>query len=157
LVILDADHADPPEQMHHLVDPILDDRADLVQSDRSRTAEAGALSFPQRFGNGLAVRLIALTVGVRTHDMGPFRAVRFRSLLDLGMADPTWGWNVEMQMKAVHHQLRILEVPLPYRVRRRGRSKISGSLTGAARAGVRILAAVWRYRSPTPHPVPPTE
>jgi len=148
VVILDADHADRPELMHRLVDPIVDDQADLVLSDRTRHAEPGALSLPQRFGNGLAVRLIAATVGLRTHDMGPFRAIRYDALLALQMGDPTWGWNVEMQMKAVHHGLRVHEVTLPYRARRKGRSKISGSLQGAARAGVRILSAVYRYRHP---------
>lgn len=148
LVILDADHADVPERMVDLVDPIATDRADVVQIDRSRTAEPGALTFPQRFGNRLATRLIARATGYRYRDMGPFRALRWTALLALHMEDPSWGWNVEMQMKSVHHRLRILEVPLPYRARRKGRSKISGSLTGAARAGVRILAAVVRYSSP---------
>lgn len=148
VVVLDADHADHPELAHHLVDPIVDDVADLVMIDRSVHAERGALTVPQRFGNALAVRLMHAAVGVRTHDMGPFRAIRYDALLALRMEDPTWGWNVEMQMKAVHHGLRILEVPLPYRTRAKGRSKISGSLVGAARAGVRILAAVHRYRHP---------
>ncbi len=151
LVILDADHADHAELMHRLVDPIVADDADLVQIDRSRSAEPGALTSVQRFGNHLATTLIAATTGLRTQDMGPFRAIRWSSLLSLEMSDPTWGWNVEMQMKAAHAGLRVLEVPLPYRRRRRGRSKISGSLTGAARAGVRILQAVARYaRPPTP-------
>jgi glycosyltransferase involved in cell wall biosynthesis len=148
LVILDADHADPPELLEQLVQPIRADHADLVQTDRSRTAEPGSLTFPQRFGNWLATRLIAATTGHPYRDMGPFRAIRWSSLEALAMEDPTWGWNVEMQMKAVHHGLRILEIPLPYRCRARGRSKISGSLRGAARAGVRILYAVHRYRSP---------
>lgn len=148
VLVLDADHADHPELAHRLVDPVVDGVADLVMIDRTLHAEPAALTFPQRFGNALAVRLIGATVGVRTHDMGPFRAIRYDRLVALAMEDPTWGWNVEMQMKAVHHGLRILEVPLPYRRRTKGRSKISGSLVGAARAGVRILAAVRRYRHP---------
>jgi glycosyltransferase involved in cell wall biosynthesis len=148
VVILDADHADVPQRIADLVDPILDGRADLVQIDRSTTAEPGSLTFPQRFGNRLATRLIRLRTGHVYRDMGPFRAIRWTSLIALHMEDPTWGWNVEMQMKAVHNGLRILEVPLPYRARRKGASKISGSLTGAARAGVRILAAVVRYGAP---------
>lgn len=148
LVILDADLADAPETMPVLLDPIVEGRRDLVLSDRSRTADPGALTFVQRFGNGLATRLIAVSTGHRYRDMGPFRAIRWRSLTHLEMEDPTWGWNVEMQMKAVHHGLRIEEVPLPYRARARGRSKISGSLQGAARAGVRILQAVGRYARP---------
>ena len=148
LVILDADDADDPEHMHRLVDPIVTDRAELVQIDRTQHAEPGSLTLPQRFGNWLATELIARTVGLRTHDMGPFRAVRFADLVALRMEDPTWGWNVEMQMKAAHAGLRVLEVPLPYHARTKGESKISGSLSGAARAGVRILAAVHRYRHP---------
>jgi glycosyltransferase involved in cell wall biosynthesis len=146
LVILDADHADPPERLFELVEPIVLGHADLVQSDRTRTAEPGALTFPQRFGNALSTLLIARLSGHTYRDMGPFRAIRWSSLVALHMEDPTWGWNVEMQLKAVKHGLRILEVPLPYRTRKKGQSKISGSLRGAARAGARILWAVHRYR-----------
>jgi glycosyltransferase involved in cell wall biosynthesis len=145
LVILDADHADPAGRLFELVAPIAEDRADLVQTDRTRTAEPGALTWMQRYGNALATALIAIATGHRYRDMGPFRAIRWRSLEQLGMEDPTFGWNVEMQMKAVRRDLRILEVPLPYRARRAGTSKISGSLGGAMRAGVRILWAVGHY------------
>lgn len=148
VVILDADHADPIERLPELVAPIRSGAADLVMTDRTRTAEPGALTGVQRFGNRLATTLIHLTTGHRYRDMGPFRAIRFEALERLGLEDPTWGWNVEMQMKAVHHGLKVLELPLPYRARARGRSKISGSLQGAARAGVRILWAVHRYRRP---------
>lgn len=146
LVILDADHADRPELVHILTDPIRTDRADLVLSDRTRTAERGALTTTQRFGNRLATTLIGWTTGHRYRDMGPFRAVRWSTLTALRMRDPTWGWNVEMQMKAVRLGFRVLEVPMPYRARTRGRSKISGTLSGSARAGARILLAVHRYR-----------
>ena len=144
--ILDADHADDPTRLTALTAPILEGRADLVQSDRTLTADPHALTAVQRFGNALATELIYLTTGKRYQDMGPFRAIRWSSLMKLKMEDPTWGWNVEMQMKAVHHELRILEIPLPYRKRRAGRSKISGSLRGSARAGIRILLAVNTYR-----------
>lgn len=146
LVILDADHADDPSRLFDLVRPVLAGRADLVQIDRSLTAEPGALTTVQVFGNGLATWLIARATGFRFRDMGPFRAIRWSALEALQMEDPTWGWNVEMQMKAVNAGLRVLEIPLPYRRRVIGESKISGSLRGAARAGVRILQAVHRYR-----------
>lgn len=149
LVILDADHADPVERLPDLLAPLADG-ADLAISDRSRTAEPGALTAVQRFGNGLATGLIRLTTGRAYRDLGPFRAIRFAALERLRMEDPTWGWNVEMQMKAVHLGLTVVEVPLPYHARARGRSKISGSLRGAARAGGRILWAVHRYRRPPP-------
>lgn len=146
LVILDADHADRPDLLYRIALPILDDVADLVVTDRTRTAAPGALTWSQRFGNRFAVRLIAWTVGHRYRDMGPFRAIRWTSLTQLGMVDPTWGWNVEMQVKAVAHGLRIVEIAVPYRARPRGKSKISGSWSGTLRAGVRIVQAVARYR-----------
>jgi glycosyltransferase involved in cell wall biosynthesis len=147
LVILDGDHADPAERLPDLVRPIAEGRADLVQTDRTGTAEPGALTWTQRHGNRLATTLVAGVTGHRFRDMGPFRAIRWDALERLGMVDPTFGWNVEMQMKAVRHGLRIVEVPLPYRKRARGRSKISGSLSGAIRAGARILWAVHHYRN----------
>lgn len=146
LVILDADHADAPNTLPALIEPIRQGDADLVQIDRSRTAEPRALTAVQRLGNGLATSLIRLVTGHAYADMGPFRAIRWEALEALDMGDPTWGWNVEMQMKAVHHGLIIVEIPLPYRRRLRGRSKISGTMTGAVRAGYRILLAVHRYR-----------
>jgi glycosyltransferase involved in cell wall biosynthesis len=146
LVILDGDHADPAERLPDLLRPIEEGVADLVLTDRTGTAEPGALTWTQRGGNRLTTALIALVTGHQFRDMGPFRAIRWDALEQLGMADPTYGWNVEMQMKAVRHGLRIVEVALPYRARARGESKISGSLSGAARAGVRILWAVNRYR-----------
>ncbi|MEQ1566837.1 MAG: glycosyltransferase family 2 protein [Myxococcota bacterium] len=146
LVILDADGADPADRLFELVDPIAEGHADLVTSDRTRHAEPGALTAVQRYGNRLATELIAAASGRRFADLGPFRAIRWSSLLRLDMEDPTWGWNVEMQLKAVKYGLRIREIPLPYRARARGESKISGSLRGAARAGARILWAVNRYR-----------
>ncbi len=146
VVVLDADHADDPRRIPDLTRPIERGDYDLVLADRTRTAEPGALTLAQRFGNALATQLIQRATGYRYRDMGPFRAIRWSSLCALGMEDPTWGWNVEMQMKAVQHGLRILELPLPYRRRRQGRSKISGSLRGSLRAGYRILRAVHRYR-----------
>lgn len=156
LVILDADHADRPELLPHLVDPILEDRADFVLADRTLTAAPGALTRTQRAGNALATSLIRLVTGHRYRDMGPFRALRWSAVVAMDLRDPTYGWNVEMQIKAVRAGLRILEIPLPYGVRRAGRSKISGDLRGAARAGRRILWAVGYYASqPTPRPGPP--
>lgn len=146
LVILDADHADHADRLDELVAPIARGECDLVLSDRSATAVPGALTFSQRFGNRLATTLIAAATGIRYRDLGPFRAVRWDAIERLRMEDPTWGWNVEMQMKAVHHGLRTREIPLPYRARARGRSKISGSIRGATRAGLKILWAVNHYR-----------
>jgi glycosyltransferase involved in cell wall biosynthesis len=142
VVILDADHADDPRRIDDLVTALA--HADLALS--ARRPEPGALTPSQRFGNALAVRLIALATGHRYQDLGPFRAIRWEALERLEMHDPTWGWNVEMQMKAVQRGLRVVEVPLPYRARRGGQSKISGTVRGSVRAGFRIVAAVARYR-----------
>ena len=146
VVILDGDHADDPTLLDRLLEPIRDDRADLVLADRSRTADPGALTRVQKYGNRLATLLIRGVTGHRYADMGPFRAIRWSALERLQMRDPTWGWNVEMQIKAVRRGLRVIEIPLPYRARRAGQSKISGDLRGAARASVRIVWAVGRYR-----------
>jgi glycosyltransferase involved in cell wall biosynthesis len=145
VVILDADHADDPRRLPELIAPIVDGRADLVLSDRSRTAEPGALQPAQRFGNRLATAMIWWSTGHRYRDLGPFRAIRWRALERLEMEDPTWGWNVEMQLKAVQRGLRIVELATPYRARRVGVSKISGTVRGSLRAGGRILWAVRRY------------
>lgn len=145
LVILDADHSDHPEELPLLVDPILRDEADLVLGDRTRLALPGSLLPQQRYGNLLATFLIARATGHRYRDMGPFRAVRMSSLLRMKMEDPTFGWNVEMQIKAVKHGLRIEEIPVRYRPRI-GVSKISGTVRGTLKAGTRIIWATRRYR-----------
>ena len=145
VVILDADNADRADLIGFLTEPIFANHADLVLSDRTRHADVGALTPPQRFGNWLACRLMRLSTGHHYNDMGPFRAIRWDSLVSLDMCDPTWGWNVEMQMKAIQRGLRVLEIPMPYRRRTEGFSKISGDLKGAAKAGARILWAVHHY------------
>jgi glycosyltransferase involved in cell wall biosynthesis len=146
LVILDADYSDYSEDIGLLVGPVLRGEADLVMGDRTANAQRGSLAPQQRIGNTLATYLIARSTGHRYRDMGPFRAIRMTSLLALQMEDRTWGWNVEMQMKALHHKMRVLEVPVRYRPRI-GKSKISGTIQGTLRAGARILLSVRRYRS----------
>ena len=149
VVICDADHSDPVERLPELLAPILEGAFDLVLSDRTLEAEPGSLTWTQILGNRLATLLMRLSTGHAYRDMGPFRCIRWDGLQKLHMNDPTWGWNVEMQMKAVHCGLRVIEVSMPYRCRRKGRSKISGSVTGALRAGYRILVSVHRYRKGT--------
>jgi glycosyltransferase involved in cell wall biosynthesis len=146
LVILDADHADDPSVLPGFVARIVDGRADLVLSSRAAgRAEAGSLSPIQRWGNLLQTRALNLRFGLDLTDMGPMRAIRWSSLVGLGMEDRTWGWNVEMACKAARAGLRIEEVPVSYRNRAAGQSKISGDLRGAARASAKILWALWRY------------
>lgn len=146
LVILDSDHADDPGLLPDLLGRIERDEADLVLSTRTRGgAEPGSMTPLQIWGNRLQTAAINARFGLQLTDMGPMRAIRWTSLQALGMADPTWGWNVEMACKAARAGLRIVEVPVAYRNRAFGESKISGSLKGAARAGARILGALWTH------------
>lgn len=145
VVVFDGDHSCHAEDIAALVDPILAGDADFVLGERLTRGEPGSLTPPQRIGNVLAVRMIHRLSGHRYVDMGPMRALRFTSLQALRMEDLTWGWNVEMQLKAVAAGLRIREVPVGYRPRI-GTSKISGTAMGVARAGAKIVWACWRYR-----------
>jgi glycosyltransferase involved in cell wall biosynthesis len=145
VVFLDGDYSDHPEELSEVVQPIVTDEYDMVIGSRTKgTAEPGALLPHARFGNALATSLIKLVYGFTYSDLGPFRAVRFAALLELGMTDCTYGWTVEMQIKAIHKGLRITEVPVRYR-RRIGASKVSGTLKGTLMAGYKILWTVFRY------------
>jgi glycosyltransferase involved in cell wall biosynthesis len=145
VLFLDADLSDDPSEADRVLRPILDGTADLVIGSRVLgERERGALTPHARFGNWLATRLLAALYGVRYTDLGPFRAIRYRALVALGMRDRDFGWTVEMQVKAARHGLRHVEVPVRYR-RRVGRSKISGTLAGSVRAGVKILATVFAH------------
>ncbi len=144
VVFLDGDYSDYPEEMGALVGPILDERADLVIGSRTLGgAERGSLTPQQRVGNWLACRLIRWFWGTRYTDLGPFRAIRASALTGLNMADRTYGWTVEMQVKAARQRLSVLEVPVRYR-RRIGKSKISGTLRGVVAAGAKILGTLFR-------------
>lgn len=145
LVILDGDFSDHPEQLPDLVKPILEDRADLVIGSRTLgRAEAGSLLPQQRAGNWLAGFMIWVFCGRWYSDMGPFRAADFAKFRALNMRDRTYGWNVEMQMKALRHRLRVLEVPVDYRVRI-GESKIAGTVRGTLSAGYKIITTILYY------------
>ncbi|MDG1483095.1 MAG: glycosyltransferase family 2 protein [Myxococcota bacterium] len=144
LVILDADYSDHPEDLLLLVEPIAQNRADMVLGDRTRLAEPGALLTHQKFGNHLATFLIHRITGHRYRDMGPFRAIRMSSLLAMEMEDLNYGWNVEMQMKAAYAGLRIEEIAVRYRARI-GVSKISSTVRGSVKAGAKIIYSTWRY------------
>jgi glycosyltransferase involved in cell wall biosynthesis len=145
VVILDADRSDYPEDLCAILTPILEDRADFVIGSRvGGSAERGSLPWNQRLGNALACFLIRALYGVRFTDMGPFRAIRRASLEALGMRDRNFGWNAEMQVKAITRGLRIVEAPVRYR-RRIGRSKISGTLSGTLLAGSKIIWTILRH------------
>ena len=143
VVFLDGDFSDYPEEMASLVDPIVADRADFVIGSRVHEGiESGALSLQQRFGNRLACLLIHFFWRTRFTDLGPFRAILFSALKSLDMHDPDYGWTIEMQIKAVKHGLRIIEVPVGYR-KRIGRSKVSGTIRGVIGAGYKILGTIF--------------
>jgi glycosyltransferase involved in cell wall biosynthesis len=145
VVILDADFSDDPTDLERILDPIRRGEAELVLGSRTMGhAEPGSLLPQQRFGNWLAAALIARRTGRHYTDFGPFRAARYDALLALGLVDIDFGWNVEMQLKAIQAELRVVEVPVRYR-KRVGTSKISGSIKGSLKAGVRILYSLWRY------------
>jgi len=144
IVFLDGDYSDYPEQMERLVDPLLLQGADIVIGSRTLgRAERGALTPQQRWGNCVACTLIRLIWGHRYTDLGPFRALRYSALAELDMQDRTWGWTVEMQVKAVKQNMTVREVPVDYR-KRIGLSKISGTISGVLRAGAKILYTIAR-------------
>jgi glycosyltransferase involved in cell wall biosynthesis len=144
VVFLDADRSDYPEELPQVVLPIEEGRADLVIGSRTLgEAEPGALLPQARFGNALACGLIRLLFRRRFTDLGPFRAIRHDRLAGLAMSDLTYGWTVEMQLKAIQQGLRCVEVPVRYR-RRIGRSKITGTLRGTAGAGIKIIGWILR-------------
>jgi len=146
VVFLDADHADHPDRIPSLLEPIAAGEADLVIGSRALgPAEKGALTPQARFGNWLATWMIFLLFGHRFTDLGPMRAVRREALERLGMRDRTYGWTVEMQVRALQEGLACAEVPVPYR-RRRGRSKISGTLRGTLLAGWKIITTILALR-----------
>jgi glycosyltransferase involved in cell wall biosynthesis len=143
--ILDADGSDDTSRLPEMLALVERDGVDLVIGARVLGEARRHLSPPQRFGNWLASVLIRLGWGHRYHDMGPMRVIRRAALERLAMSDPTWGWNVEMQIKALEHRLRVQELPVTYARRAAGRSKISGNVAGTLRAGGRILATIGRY------------
>jgi len=145
VVFLDGDGSDCPEFMPQLVDPIRRGEQDFVIGSRTRgKREPGSMNFQQVFAGRVAGALLRLLYGVRYSDMCPFRAIRRDALERLGMKEPTYGWNLEMQMRAARAQLRILEVPVNHRCRTGGESKVSGTLRGTFVAGARIIATLFR-------------
>jgi glycosyltransferase involved in cell wall biosynthesis len=142
---LDGDGSDCPELMPQLVDPIVAGNYDFVIGSRTRgKREPGSMNYQQIFAGKLAGWLMSILYGVRYSDMCPFRAIRRDALHKLSMHEQTYGWNLEMQMKAARAGLRILEVPVNHRCRAGGVSKVSGTLRGTIVAGARIIATFFR-------------
>lgn len=140
VVFLDADGSDDPTVLPRLIEPIALGTANFVVGTRTKgTIEAGALTPQQRVGNALAAAWLRRRFGLPATDLGPFRAIRLDSLAALGMTDRDYGWTVEMQIKAARRGLRYAEVPVPYRCRRSGSSKVSGTFRGTLSAAIKIL------------------
>ena len=149
LAFLDADLSDDPAALPSLIVPIEAGDADITIGCRTRHAEPGSLNMVQRSGNALACLLMRCLGGRRYHDLGPFRVIRWETLSKLSMADQTWGWTVEMQMKAALLDIPVVEVDVPYRRRHSGRSKISGTIRGVISAGTKIILTIfslWWHR-----------
>jgi glycosyltransferase involved in cell wall biosynthesis len=145
VVFLDGDGSDCPEFMPQLIEPIRRGEQDFVIGSRTRgKREPGSMNFQQVFAGRVAGWLLRLLYGVRYSDMCPFRAIRRSALDRLGMKERTYGWNLEMQMRAARARLRILEVPVNHRCRTGGESKVSGTLRGTFVAGIRIVATLFR-------------
>ena len=145
IVFLDGDYSDYPAQLTELVAPIIDDNIDFVIGSRVKELrEAGSMTPQQVFGNWLATFLMKVFFGAKFTDLGPFRAIKYQKLLQLKMEDKTYGWTVEMQLKAIKQHFSYLEVPVKYR-NRIGVSKVSGTLKGTIFAGVKILGWIFKY------------
>jgi glycosyltransferase involved in cell wall biosynthesis len=145
IVFMDADLSDDPADLGNVIREFEQRDLDLLIGSRTLgLPEPGSLTPLQRFGNWLSTCLIALLWGVRFTDLGPLRAVRRDALMRLRLRDPGFGWNVEMQARAAQLQLKVGEIPVRYRRRRSGRSKISGTFTGSLRAGAKILWTLGR-------------
>lgn len=146
IVFMDGDYADKADDLPRLVEPIIEEKYDLVIGSRTLgKKERGSITPQQVFGNWLATRLIRWMYGLRFTDLGPYRAIRFQSLIDLNMQDKTYGWTVEMQVKAAKYNLRTTEVAVDYR-KRIGTSKVSGTIKGTLMAGYKILTTILKYR-----------
>jgi glycosyltransferase involved in cell wall biosynthesis len=145
IVFLDGDFSDYPEELPLLLKPIVEDGCDLVIGSRMLgKREPGALLPQAIFGNWLASALIRLFWGTHFTDLGPFRAIRAEALRRLRMSDPTYGWTVEMQIKAAKLHMKCTEVPIRYR-KRIGKSKVTGTLSGTINASVKILFTIFKY------------
>ena len=145
IVFLDGDYSDYPEQLTEIIAPILKDNIDFVVGARVKELrEVGAMTPQQVFGNWLATNLMKLFFGARFTDLGPFRAIKYNQLVKLKMQDKTYGWTVEMQLKALKQKLTYVEIPLKYR-NRIGVSKVSGTVKGSIFAGIKILGWIFKY------------
>jgi len=148
LVFMDGDGSDVSTEMNRLLQPILAGDCDFVIGSRTRgKREPGSMLLSQIFAGWLAGVLLRSLYRVQYTDMGPFRAITRQALQRLSMREETYGWNLEMQMRAAQRGLRIREIPVSYRKRAGGQSKVAGSLSGSLRAAIRIVQTLLRVAS----------
>ena len=145
LVFIDGDYSDHPKELNKVVAPILNENIDFVVGARvAEFRETGSMTPQQVFGNWLATFLMRLFFRAKFTDLGPFRAIKYEKLLTLEMEDKTYGWTVEMQLKALKRKLTYTEVPVHYK-KRIGVSKVSGTVKGSIFAGIKILSWIFKY------------
>ncbi|MEO1010410.1 MAG: glycosyltransferase family 2 protein [Bacteroidota bacterium] len=145
IVFIDGDYSDYPEELLKIVAPITNKGYDFVIGARTkRLREQGSMTPQQIFGNWLATFLMKLIFRAKFTDLGPFRAIKYEKLLSLEMEDKTYGWTVEMQLKALKKRLTYTEVPVRYK-KRIGVSKVSGTVKGSIFAGIKILGWIFKY------------
>ena len=145
IVFLDGDYSDYPKELNKLIAPIINEDFDFVVGARSKKLrEKGSMTAPQIFGNWLATSLMAFFFNSKFTDLGPFRAIKYNKLIDLNMKDKTYGWTVEMQLKALKMNYLYKEIHVKYRSRI-GVSKVSGTLKGTIFAGIKILYWIIKY------------
>ena len=146
IVFLDGDFSDYPEEIPQVIEPILEQGMDMVIGSRATgKREKGSMTPQQVFGNWLATRLMKIFYGANFTDLGPFRAIKMDALEKLQMADKTYGWTIEMQIKAAKQNMNFCEVPVRYK-KRIGVSKVSGTVKGTVLAGIKITFAVFKYK-----------
>ncbi len=146
VIFMDGDGSDDPTDLPMLLAPISEGRADIVIGSRVSTlSEQGAIAPQARLGNWLVSRLIRLLYGVRLSDIGSFRVIRCSSLEELKMREMTFGWPVEMLVKAARARYRIIELPIHYRRRSSGRSKVAGTIVGSLKAAYYMVRTTLRY------------
>jgi glycosyltransferase involved in cell wall biosynthesis len=145
IVFIDGDYSDYPEELNKIVRPILDENIDLVIGARTKALrEEGSMTPQQIFGNKLATFLMKLFFGSTFTDLGPFRAIKYNRLLEMEMEDKTYGWTIEMQLKALKNKMSYVEIPVHYK-KRIGVSKVSGTVKGSIFAGAKILGWIFKY------------
>jgi len=145
IVFIDGDYSDYPEELNKIVEPILNNDYDFVIGARDEELrEKGSMTPQQIFGNWLATFLMKLFFNAKFTDLGPFRAIKYDKLISLKMEDKTYGWTVEMQLKALKKKLKYTEIPVRYK-KRIGISKVSGTVKGSIFAGIKILSWIFKY------------